>query len=108
MSVNIPIAVRYYYEKLSLKNSDIKEIFNIKSDSAAIKKKHEVIEYFADKDENPIHSINRRLDTWRAYEAWGLQIADLEKRLKKLRQYGFSSEEVKGCTDTSASGAAHI
>ena len=108
MQVNIQAAVRIYYEKISLGGKEIREIFGFKSDSAATKKKKEAIAYFAKQDINPIHTVNNRLDTWKAYEAWGLQIADLEKRLKKLRQYGFSSEEVKGCTDTSASGAAHI
>lgn len=106
MDVNIPIAVRYYYEKISLSNSDIKEIFCVTSDCSAIKKKREVIEYFAGTDENPIHSLTNRLDTWRAYEAWGLDINDLEKRFKKLKQYGFHSGEVRTCTDTSASTAA--
>ena len=106
--INIPIAVRYYYEKISLSNSDIKAIFNIKSDSTAIKKKQEVIDYFAGTDENPIHSISRRLDTWRAFEAWGLDISELEKRFKKLRQLGYLADEgVKGCTDTGVLSAAH-
>lgn len=88
MQVNIPVAVKLYYETFSLSNKDIKAIFNVKSDCSAIRKKREVIEYFAGTDENPIHSINNKLDTWRAYEAWGLKIEDLERRLKKLRQLG--------------------
>ncbi|MBQ7799601.1 MAG: hypothetical protein IJ370_03840 [Oscillospiraceae bacterium] len=107
--VNIPIAVRYYYEKVSLENKDIKKIFGVTSDTTAIRKKKEVIKYFAEQGINPVHSLTNRLDTWRAYEAWGLDITELEKRFKKLKQLGFTSnEEVKGCTDTSASGAAHI
>lgn len=94
--VNIPVAVRYYYEKISLNNKDIKKIFNVTADTTAIKKKREVVEYFAGTDENPIHSLTNRLDTWRAFEAWGLDINELEKRLKKLRQYGFIEENKEG------------
>ena len=107
MQVNIQAAVRIYYEKLSLGGKEIREIFGFKSDSAATKKKKEVIAYFAKQDINPIHTVNNRLDTWRAFEAWGLDISDLEKRLKKLKQFGYiSSEGVRTCTDTNASGAA--
>lgn len=107
MQVNIPVAVRYYYEKYSLGNKEIKEIFGVTSDCTAIKKKKEVIAYFAKQDINPVHSLTNRLDTWRAYEAWGLDISDLEKRFKKLKQFGYISEEgVRTCTDTGASGAA--
>lgn len=91
--VNIPIAVRYYYEKISLENKDIMAIFNVTSSATATKKKREVVEYFAGTDENPIHSLTNRLDTWRAFEAWGLDINELEKRLKKLRQYGFVEDD---------------
>lgn len=109
LDINIPVAVRYYYEKISLGNADIKEIFNVTADCTATKKKREVIKYFAEQEINPVHSLTNRLDTWRAYEAWGLDITELEKRFKKLKQLGFTSNEgVKGCTDTSASGAAHI
>lgn len=93
IKINVPIAVRYYYEKLSLSNSDIKVMFNIRSDSTVMRKKQEVIDYFAGRDENPIHSISKRLDTWRAFEAWGLDINELEKRLKKLRQFGYVRDE---------------
>ena len=92
MQVNIPAAVRLYYEKLSLSNKDIKAIFSVTSDCSALKKKREVIAYFAEKDINPIHSINNKLDTYRAFEAWGLDISDLEKRLKKLKQFGIQIE----------------
>ncbi len=109
MDVNIPIAVRYYYEKISLSNSDIKKIFNVTADCTATKKKREVIAYFAEQGINPVHSLTNRLDTWRAYEAWGLKIEDLEQRYKKLKKLGFFLEEVKStCTDASVNGAALI
>ena len=91
--VNIPIAVRYYYEKISLENKDIKAIFGVTADTTAIRKKREVIAYFAPQGINPIHSFTNRLNTWRAFEAWGLDINELEKRLKKLRQYGFVEDD---------------
>lgn len=88
--VNIPVAVKMYYEKISLSNKDIKEIFSIKADSTAVEIKKEVIKYWAEKDDgiNPVNH-NNRLDTERAFEAWGLDIANLEYRFKKLQKLKF-------------------
>ncbi len=83
--VNIPLAVRIYYEKLSLSNQDIKAIFSVKADSTAVEIKKEVVKHFVGTDINPINH-NNRLDTERAFEAWGLDINNLERRLKKIRK----------------------
>lgn len=82
---DIAVAVRMYYEKISLGNAEIKELFGITSSSTVSRYKREVVEYFAKKDMSP-YCRSSRLDTYRAYEAWGLDINDLEKRLKKLQK----------------------
>lgn len=82
---NVELAVKIYYEKISLKNSDIKSLFEVTSNKTVKRYKDEVIEYFADSDIIPIHRDNT-LDTWRAFEAWGIDINELEKRLKKLQK----------------------
>ena len=84
-AIDIEIAVRMYYERISLSCTDRQKLFNIKSSATVAKYRREVIEYFADKDVSPLHR-NNKLDTYRAYEAWGLDINDLEKRLQKLRK----------------------
>ena len=83
--IDIEVAVRMYYERISLGCADIQKLFNVKSSSTVAKYRREVIKYFADKDISPIHR-NDKLDTYCAFEAWGLDINDLEKRLKKLRK----------------------
>lgn len=89
MGVRIPqiadvqTAVRIYYEKLELGNADIMELFPTASrstakklkDLARIKMTEEGVPSF-----NPL-SVNTRV----AYIVWGLDVDDLERRLKKLR-----------------------
>ena len=83
--INIEFAVTLYYERVWLENADIKQLFNVTSSSTLSKRRQEVIEYFKDKDVSPIHR-NNKLDTWLAYEAWGLNIENLERRLRKLQK----------------------
>lgn len=83
--IDIELAVRLYYERIWLENADIKNLFNVNSSSTITKYRREVLNYFADKNINPLHR-NNKLDTWRAYEAWGLDIEELEKRLRKLQK----------------------
>lgn len=83
--INIEVAVRMYYEKISLTNADIKTLFGVTSNRTIAKYKNEVVNYFAKTDVDPVH-YNRTLDTWRAFEAWGIDIAELEKRLSKIRR----------------------
>lgn len=91
--VNIPIAVRMFYSKISLTNKDIKAIFSVSADSTAVEIKKEVINYWAKKENgvNPVNH-NNRLDTERAFEAWGLDIDKLEYRLKRLRRLNLLDE----------------
>lgn len=83
--IDIETAVTMYYERISLSNSDIKKLFNVTSGKTVLRYKNEVISFFAGTDIIPTHR-NHMIDTVRAYEAWGLDIADLEKRLVKLRK----------------------
>ena len=82
---DVELAVKIYYEKISLKNADIKNLFGVTSNKTVARYKNEVIEYFAQGEINPVHRDNT-LDTWRAFEAWGIDINELEKRLKKLQK----------------------
>lgn len=82
---NVELAVRMYYENISLKNSDIKSLFGIRSNKTVSRYKSEVIQYFSGTDIDPVHRDNT-LDTWRAYEAWGIDISELEKRLAKIKR----------------------
>ncbi len=84
--VNIAAALELYYERLTLSNKDIKNIFGVTSDSTASKIKNEVICYFAESDINPISALNGRIKTEYAFEAWGIDIKNLEMRFRKLQK----------------------
>ena len=81
-SPNIETAVRLYYEKPEITNADIKELFGT-GETQTIKIKRAVKEEMAKQGVKSWlpHSINTRI----AYKAWGIDIDDYEKRLKKLR-----------------------
>lgn len=82
---DVELAVKIYYEKISLSNADIKKLFEVTSNKTVKRYKDEVVAYFAETDIIPIHRDNT-LDTWRAFEAWGIDINELEKRIKKLQK----------------------
>jgi hypothetical protein len=84
--LNIAIALELYYERLTLSNKDIKSIFGITSDSTATKIKNEVVSYFAESEKNPISALNGRIKTECAFEAWGVDIKNLELRFRKLQK----------------------
>lgn len=80
---DIEIAVRFYYEKVELTSADIKQIFSCGGTTAA-KLKKEVLKAMA----------KEKIRTWMpgtvntrfAYEMWGIDINDFEKRLKNIRK----------------------
>lgn len=81
--VDVEMAVRLYYERVELSASDIISLFQV-SRNTATRLKAKGKEVQAKKE---IPSWNATcVHTASAFEAWGLDIADLEARLKKLRQ----------------------
>lgn len=81
---SIEDAVWLYYEKSELLNADIKELFGIHSSATIAKLKNLVREKMVEKNVPVWNSQN--INTTTAYEVWGLDISDLEQRLKKLRE----------------------
>ena len=75
-------AVELYYSRLDLSNADIKELFgNIGHDTIA------KLKALAEKQrmEDGVSKWSAtRVNTMCAYKAWGLDIEDLEKRVKAL------------------------
>lgn len=79
---SVESAVRIYYEKSELTNADVKELFDVHSSATITKLKNLARERMT--EENiPIWNA-QNVNTKAAYSAWGLQIDDLEFRLKKL------------------------
>ena len=82
---NIKTAVRLYYEKPELETADIMKLFSVSTTKANNMKK-DVRKRMAElgvKVWLP-YSINTNV----AYEVWGIDINDMEKRLKKLQSLG--------------------
>ena len=81
-SPDIETAVRLYYEKPEITNADIKKLFGT-GETQTIKIKRAVKEEMAKRGVKSWlpHSVNTEI----AYEVWGIDIDNFEKRLKKLR-----------------------
>lgn len=79
---NLDAAVRLYYEKFELSSDDIKQIFGAKSSSSVARLKKLAREAAVKAGRMPWDAHCVPTDV--AYEAWGLEIADLEKRRAKL------------------------
>lgn len=83
----IETAIRIYYERIELKNADIMELFGMNLSRGKIVKMKEAAKVIM--DEENIQSYDATaVNTDAAYRAWGLNIDDLERRLKKLKAYG--------------------
>lgn len=81
---SIETAVRLYYEKSELSNSDVKQLFGNHSSATISKLKNLVRERVAAED-IPVWNA-QNVPTKTAYEVWGLDIGDLEHRLEKLNR----------------------
>ncbi len=79
---SIETAIRLYYERIELSNSDIKELFGSIGSATISKLKKKAEEVMT--EENITRWNTRHVNTEAAYKAWGLDIADLERRQKRL------------------------
>lgn len=84
---SLETAIRIYYEKIELKNADIMELFGVSLSRAKLVKMKEIAKEIMD-EENILSYDATAVNTDAAYRAWGLNIDDLERRLKKLKAYG--------------------
>jgi hypothetical protein len=82
---DLKTAVNLYHSKPMLFNDDVKELFpTVKGRATITKLKQKAREYMVEHD---ILSYNAQsVNTEAAYAAWGLDINDLENRLKKLEK----------------------
>lgn len=86
---DVRTAIRLYYEKVELRNADIIELFGC-SKSTALKLKERAREEMSEQDMEAWDA--RAVNTECAFTAWGIEIADLERRYSKLRKYGLLKE----------------
>ena len=85
---DIKTAVQIYYTKPEIGTNEIMELFSVKG-TKALHMKNEVRKVMAEKGVKVWlpHSVNTEV----AFEVWGLNITDLEARLKKLQRLGMET-----------------
>jgi len=81
--VSLEAAIRIYYSRIELSNNDIRELFGKIGSATIVKLKRKAREVMQD-NKRPIWNA-KLVNTEDAYTAWGLNIADLERRHKKLQ-----------------------
>lgn len=81
---SVESAVRLYYEKNELSSNDIKQLFDVHSSATIAKLKNLARERMV-AENIPVWNT-QNVNTATAYKVWGLQIDDLEHRLRKLKE----------------------
>ncbi len=81
---SIETALRLYYSKIELSTTDVKNLFGGVSDTVAWKLKKKAKELMTERGTTIWNA--RNVNTEVAYESWGLNIADLERRQEKLKK----------------------
>ncbi len=84
-SYNTKAAFECYLRATSLDNKDITAIFGFHSSSKISQIKGEVRRKMA---EIGLYLPNFRIDVGVAFEVWGIDVGELEKKYNKLRKYG--------------------
>lgn len=85
----VETAIELYYAKTEIGSQDIKRLFDV-SDGKASALKKQAREAMREKGVITIFPTN--VNTKAAYEAWGLDIAELERKYRKLASLGFLKE----------------
>lgn len=88
---DVGLAVRLYYEKVELNNKDIQMLFGVSSSATVAALKDKVLRVMAERN-TPRYNL-RGINTDVAYEVWGLDVASMERRYRKLKKLGFVQEE---------------
>lgn len=83
---DIDTALRIYYSKTELTNSDIKELFGKIADSTVNRYKGAVLEKQIELGVRTSQLYT--VDAETAYDVWGIDVVKLEKRREKLRKLG--------------------
>ena len=96
MAVRVPMiasvqrAVEIYLERPYLGNAEIDALFGGVSSAKRVKLKEMAREVMRERDMMCYNETT--VNTAAAYEAWGLDIADLESRYRKMRKLGILQE----------------
>ena len=84
---SVEAAVKIYLSKPYLGNAELRELFGGIGSTTCVKLKDLAREMM---DERGLMSYNATtVNTKAAYDAWGLDIAELKMNLRELQKYGF-------------------
>lgn len=89
-NINLEAALRLYYERLELSCDDIRDIFGDMCPSTVTRLKNKARKQMVE-DNSQVWNA-RNVNTASAFKAWGLDPAELEKRLTKLRKLGLAKK----------------
>lgn len=86
---SIDTALRIYYTYPEIGNKEIKELFGATSNGTIKSYKNAVQEEQVNRGvkTSQMFTVNTEV----AYEVWGIDVADLEKRREKLKKLGLSA-----------------
>lgn len=88
--VDISTAIRLYYTRIELSNSDIRELFGSIGSSRIVQLKNLAKKRMIERNRPYYNAMY--VNTEDAFEAWGLDIGELERRYAKLRKMGLMEE----------------
>ena len=81
---SIEKALRIFYENSEIGNKEIAYLFGNRS-TATISKLKKIVKIEMIKKDVPIFNANK-INTVIAYGVWGINVIDLEKRMKKIKE----------------------
>ncbi|MGN0181446.1 MAG: hypothetical protein ACI4DP_03400 [Candidatus Ornithomonoglobus sp.] len=85
---DVNTAIHIYYAYPEMDNSQIKELFGIAANSTIARYKKPVLEKQTEDGVKTMCAYT--VNTKTAYEVWGIDVADLEKRRDKLKKLGLA------------------
>ncbi len=83
--VSLETALEVYYSRPELSNADIKQLFGEKLSSATVSRLKAKVREQMVAENIPVWN-SRCINTETAFKVWGLDVTNLENRLKKLRE----------------------
>ena len=90
---NIDTALAIYYNHVEIGNKEIKKLFGARSSATVARMKREVKTVM---DRNGISSYSAyKINTIIAYQVWGIDVVDLEKRKQKITELNLSGKLIE-------------
>lgn len=84
-------AIRIFYERFELSSKDIKELFGVTGSKTVSRLKNQALDVMQERNIEPWSS--GCVNTECAYQAWGIDIVQLERRYAKLTKiFGIKKE----------------